>query len=36
MVMHMLVQKNAQNHLLKHELEGAHYITLEGTPKISL
>ena len=34
--MHMLVQKNSQNHLIKCELEEALYVALEGAPKISL
>ena len=37
MVMHVLVQKNAQNNSIKCELEEALYVALEGgAPKISL
>ena len=37
MVMHMSVQKNAQNNSIKCELEEALYVALEGgAPKISL
>ena len=34
--MHMLVQKNARNHLIKCEREEALYVALEGAPKILL
>ena len=36
MVVHLLVQKSAQNGSIKDELEEALYVALENTPKISL
>ena len=35
MTMHMSVQENAQNHLIRCELEEALYVALEGAPNIS-
>ena len=32
----MLLQKNTQNNLIKCELKEAHYVALEGAPKVSL
>ena len=36
MVMHMLLQKNAQNDSTKCELEEALYVARAGAPKVSL
>ena len=35
-VVHLLVQKSAQNYLIKGELKETLYVPLEGAPKISL
>ena len=36
MMVHLLVQKSSQNNSIKGELEEAHYVALEGAPKILL